>query len=153
MTSQDFGAYVEDPSPLQPRARADEPAGSAAGVDVKEVDQLRKLAQDKIVAETGKALDVIGEAAAALLADLYAAGLAHGITPDDWASVTALPGACWDVSRARARRQQTVVDKPFSERSWLTSPALGLGLHDEGFATPDPYRGPPTPQVRRGRSR
>lgn len=69
--------------------------------------RLRRLAKDKIVAETGKALDVIGEAAAAMLADLYAAG-----------SVTGLPGACWDVSRARARGQQTVVDKPFRERPW-----------------------------------
>ena len=82
-----------------------------SGVDMDEREVLRKLAEDKIVGESGKALDVIGEAAAALIADLYAAGLAHGITPDDWAWVTALPGACWDASRALARRQQTAVEE------------------------------------------
>ena len=41
-----------------------------------EAGDLRKLAQDKILAESGKALDATGEAAAALLADLYAVGLA-----------------------------------------------------------------------------
>ena len=74
-------------------------------------DELRKLAQDKIVAESGAALDRVGVAAAGLLADLYATGLAHGITPQDWAAVTALPRACWDASRAAGRRQLMAAER------------------------------------------
>lgn len=45
-------------------------------------DELHKLAQDKIRAESGAELDRVGEAAARLLADLYASGLAHGMDAD-----------------------------------------------------------------------
>lgn len=61
-------------------------------------EELRKLADDKIVNVRGAALDRVGVAAARLLADVYATGLAHGITPQDWAAVIALPRACWDAS-------------------------------------------------------
>ena len=44
-------------------------------------DELRKLAEDKLVVASGAALDRVGEAAARLLADLYATGLEHGIKP------------------------------------------------------------------------
>lgn len=107
---------------------------------------LRKLAQDKIVAETGKALDATGEAAAALLADLYAVGLVHGVTPQDWAWVTALPGACWDVSRELTARRQTVIDRSRREDPRVTS---GPGLRPESFRAAVP----PPSHVRRGPSR
>ena len=71
---------------------------------------LRQLAQDKIVAESGKALDATGEAAAALLADLYIVGLAHGVTPQYWAWVTDLPTACWDVTRDVAARRRMAIE-------------------------------------------
>jgi hypothetical protein len=38
-------------------------------------------------------------AAAALLADLYAAGVKHGISSLDWDAVTSLPDACLSVTR------------------------------------------------------
>lgn len=109
---------------------------------------LRKLAQDKIVAETSKALDATGEAAAALLADLYAVGLAHGVTPQDWAWVTTLPGACWDVSRElEARRRQAAMERSRREDPRITPPGAGL--------RPEPFRAaaPPPSHVRRGPSR
>ncbi len=74
-------------------------------------DELRKLAEDKIVAESGAALDRVSMTAARLLADLYATGLEHEITPQDWAAVTTLPGACWDVARALDRRQQLAAER------------------------------------------
>lgn len=42
--------------------------------------------------------------AVALLADLLTAGLRHGITPADWAAVTALPTSCLDACRQRQIR-------------------------------------------------
>ena len=74
-------------------------------------NELRKLAADKIAVEGGAALDRVGEAAARLLADLYATGLAHGVTPQDWAAITALPRACWDAACALDRRQQLAAER------------------------------------------
>lgn len=45
------------------------------------------------------------QAATALLADLYEAGERHGVDPDDWAAVTAMPSAALDVVRATDRRR------------------------------------------------
>ena len=129
---------------MGPSERRHRPATS--GDDGEESD-LRKLAQDKIVAESGRALDATGEAAAALLADLYIVGLAHGVTPQYWAWVTDLPTACWDVTRDVAARRRT---------------AMALGRTKEPqvpprgpVPLPQPFSGPaPQPlQVRRGPSR
>lgn len=80
-------------------------------VDMDQRDLLGKLAEDRIMADSGAALDSVGQAAARLLADLYTVGLEHGVTPQDWAAVTALPGACWDAARALARRQLLIQDR------------------------------------------
>lgn len=112
-----------------------------------EACHLRKLAQDKIVAESGKALDATGEAAAELLADLYAVGLAHGRTPEDWAWVTALPAACWDASRELAARRRRAVDLSRQQDRWVAPPRPGL-VPEAGMPAL-----PPRSQVRRGPSR
>ena len=112
-----------------------------------EDSDLRQLARDKIVAESGRALDATGEAAAALLADLYIVGLAHGVTPQYWAWVTDLPTACWDVTRDVAARRRTAI--ALGRTNDLQLPPRGPGL------LPQPNSGPaPQPhQVRRGPSR
>jgi hypothetical protein len=46
----------------------------------------------------------VKDAAVALLADLLTAGLRHGITPADWAAVSALPTSCLDACRQRQLR-------------------------------------------------
>lgn len=46
----------------------------------------------------------VREAAAALLAELFAVGLRHGITPADLAAVAALPTSCLDACRERQLR-------------------------------------------------
>lgn len=93
-------------------------------------DELRKLAEDKIVAASGAALDRVSAAAARLLADMYATGLAHRITPQDGAAVMPLPGACWDAARAADRRQQLAAERarsmsgrlPFGPGSAVAAP-------------------------------
>ena len=112
-----------------------------------EAGDLRKLARDKIVAEGGKALDATGEAAAALLAELSAVGLAHGVSPQDWAWVPALPAACWDASRELAARRRTAIDRSRQQEPWVTAPSPGLR------ADPERPAGPPPSPVRRGPSR
>lgn len=123
-------------------------------MDPREV--LRHLAEDKIVAASGMPLGVTGAAAARLLADVYAVGLTHGITPDDWAWVTALPDACWDASRALARLQQRVTDhvNGLNESPTVVPPAVAGRPWDQphpglrsSFAPQPPYTG------RRGPSR
>ncbi len=95
-------------------------------------DELRKLAEDKIVAESGAALDRVSMAAARLLADLYATGLEHGITPQDWAAVTALPGACWDVARAANRAQQLAAERARTMTGRAPfSPGSTVGMHHD----------------------
>ena len=108
---------------------------------------LHKLAQAKIVAETGRALDATGEAAAALLADLYIVALAHGVTPQYWAWVTDLPTACWDVTRDVAARRRTAIALGRAKDLQITPP--GRGLLPQPFSDPAPQ----PPQVRRGHSR
>jgi hypothetical protein len=51
-------------------------------------------------------LDAVGTDAADLLTELYAVGVARGISPEDWEAVTSLPLACLEASRAQARRQR-----------------------------------------------
>ena len=126
-----------------------------AEVDVDQRDELRKLADNKIVAESGEALDHVGEAAARLLADLYAIGLAHDVTPQDWAAVTALPGACWDAARALDRRQQMAAERMRIMTGRLPfDPASAVGTHHDA----DDVRGtrlhvvaPPVAPIRLGR--
>jgi len=112
-----------------------------------EESDLRKLAKDKIVAESGRALDATGEAAAALLADLYIVGLAHGVTPQYWAWVTDLTTACWDVTRDVAARRRTAIALSRTKDPQVPPPGPGL--------LPRPVSGlpPQPPQVRRGPSR
>jgi hypothetical protein len=82
------------------------------GVDVSDPGELQELAERKVLAASGRAeLGSAGRAAAALLTDLYRAGLRHGITPQDWAAVAALPTACWDATAAAIRAQQIARDR------------------------------------------
>ena len=99
-------------------------------------DELRKLAEEKIVAESGAALDRVSMTAARLLADLYATGLEHGITPQDWAAVTALPGACWDAARALGRRQQLAAERARTMTGRLPfTPGSAVGTHHDPAET------------------
>ena len=108
---------------------------------------LRNLAQDEIVAESGRALDATGEAAAALLADLYLVGLAHGVTPQYWAWVTELPSACWDMTRDVAARRRTAIALGRAQDPRLSPPALGPRSGPSPAVVQQPT------QVRRGPSR
>ena len=72
---------------------------------------LRQLAEDRIVATGGRRHGPEVRAAARLLADLYAVGLSHGITAQEWAWVTDLPDACWHASRDAACRRQRQVER------------------------------------------
>ena len=81
-------------------------------------------------------LDAVGTAAVDLLTELYAVGVAHGISPDDWEAVTSLPLACLDVTRAQARRQRPT-------RRWDAPMTLGQ---------PPAVAQTPTPTLRPGRS-
>lgn len=58
--------------------------------------------------------DEVEAAAAALLTGLLTAGLRHGITPTDWAAVTALPMSCLDACRQRRLRGAVVQGQVFS---------------------------------------
>jgi hypothetical protein len=57
---------------------------------------------------TGRQIPATVEATAArLLADLWAAGLRHGVQPTDWRAVSALPTACVDaLVLVEARRRE-----------------------------------------------
>ena len=112
-----------------------------------EDSDLRKLAQTEIAAQSGRALDASGEAAAALLADLYLVGFAHGVTPQYWAWATELPIACRDVTRDVAARRRTAIALGRAQDPRVSPPALGprSGLSPE--VAPQPT------QVRRGPSR
>lgn len=77
---------------------------------------LHKFAAAMIVAHTRVPLDAVGEAAAELLTELYAIGVAHGISWEDWDAVTSLPLTCLDVTRAQARRK-----RPTSKRAVRTA--------------------------------
>ena len=112
-----------------------------------EDSDLRKLAQDKIVAERGRALDATGEAAAALLADLYLVGLAHGVTPQYWAWATDLPSACWDVTRDVAARRRSAIALGRAKDPGVSPPGLAPR------SGPSPAVAPQPTQVRRGPSR
>jgi hypothetical protein len=49
---------------------------------------------------------VLEETAGDLLADLWAAGLRHGVTPEDWRQTTSLPTACLDALTLVERRHR-----------------------------------------------
>ncbi len=116
------------------------------------VEALRQLAEDKIVVASGMPLGVTGVAAARLLADVYAVGLAHGITPQHWAWVTALPDACWDVTREQAGRQQHARDRGqrLTESPTVVPPPVARMPWDQPHLAPGAR--PPSPG-RRGPSR
>ena len=68
-----------------------------------------------MIGEGGRVpLDAVGKAAVDLLTELYAVGVAYGISPEDWEAVTSLPLARLDVTRAQARRQRPSRDRPIS---------------------------------------
>ncbi len=71
-------------------------------------EALHKRAVVMIVAGGRVPLDAVTAAAVDLLTELYAVGVAHGISPEDWEAVTSLPLACLDVTRAQARRQRPI---------------------------------------------
>lgn len=67
--------------------------------------ELLAFARDKIDAcPTSARNDVAVREAAAVLADLFAVGLRHGVSPADWAGVAALPTSCLDACRERQVR-------------------------------------------------
>lgn len=98
--------------PIAPAEAKDEAADDRGRDKMTGRDVLRELAEQTIGACAGQALGAVGDAAADLLADLYATGLAHDLTPQDWAAVTALPAACWDATVALTRRGQRGNDNP-----------------------------------------
>ena len=128
--------------------------GREDGRDQGEV--LRQLAEDKIVAASGRSLRAEGVTAARLLADIYAVGLTHGITPQEWAWVTDLPDACWHASRDAACRQQRARDRaqsPTESPTVVPPPVPGMP-RDQTFLAPGRSLGTPPPSPgRRGRSR
>ena len=73
-------------------------------------EALHKRAVVMIVAGGRVPLDAVATAAVDLLTELYAIGVAHGISPEDWEAVTSLPLACLDVTRAQARRRQRPIN-------------------------------------------
>ncbi len=55
----------------------------------------------------------VREGPAVLLADLFAVGLRHGISPADWAAVAELPTSCLDACRERqVRRSRLAAPSP-----------------------------------------
>jgi hypothetical protein len=116
-----------------------------------EPSELRELAEGKILAASGlEELGPAGRAATVLLTDLYRAGLRHGITPQDWAAVAALPTACWDATVAAIRVQQVARDHA------VRSQTAQAGVPKDGVQAPEPFLpGPPRrPQPRHiGRGR
>ena len=131
-------------------------SGTGHGDDTDQGEILRQLAEDKIVASSGRPLCAEGVAAARLLADLYAVGLTHGITPQEWSWVTDLPDACWNASRdAAARRLPKNDAEPRSKDRPMVLPLpAARTLEDRPLQTPNrAYRPPSPPQGRTGRSR
>ena len=98
-------------------------------------EALHKLAVAMIVAGGRVPLDAVGSAAADLLTELYAVGVAYGVSPQDWAAVTSLPLACLDVTRAQACRQRPISHRalPVAERKAPLPPAVQPG---RGFDQP-----------------
>lgn len=93
-------------------------------------DGLLLIARDKIDACPTYARNhvEVREAAAALLADLFAVGLRHGITPADWAAAAALPTSCLDACRERQVRMSRLTDlSPQNPVSVETGPAQARG--------------------------
>jgi hypothetical protein len=95
-------------------------------------EELRRIAASKT---RGYGLELSPsqrEAAAALLADIYATGLRHGITPEDWAAVAGLDIECLDAIRWRDRvnRSRPRVERPFDHEPMrsLRSEQRGLEL-------------------------
>ena len=117
---------------------------------------LRQLAEDKIVALSGRSLRAEGVTAARLLADIYAVGLTHGITPQEWAWVTDLPDACWHASRDAACRQQRARDRAQSltEIPTVVPPPVPGMPWEQPYLAPGRSLGSPPPSPGRpGRSR
>ncbi len=72
--------------------------------------ELLAFARDKIDACPTSARNHVDvrEGAAVLLAELFAVGLRHAISPADWAGVAALPTSCLDACRERQVRRSRV---------------------------------------------
>lgn len=75
-------------------------------------EELRRIAASKVRGYGPELSPGQREAAVQLLADIYATGLRHGITPEDWAAVAGLDIECVDAIRFRDRAMSA---KP---RSW-----------------------------------
>jgi hypothetical protein len=70
-------------------------------------EELRRIAASKTRGYGLKLTPGQRDSAVALLADLYATGLRHGITPEDWAAVAGLDIECLDAIRWRDRATAT----------------------------------------------
>lgn len=86
---------------------------------------LRRIAASKLRGYGHELAPGQRDAAVALLADLYATGLRHGITPEDWAAVAGLDIECLDAirfrdrvrhSRSRAERPHDLTRSPSREQ-------------------------------------
>lgn len=78
-------------------------------------EDLRRIAASKLRGYGHELAPGQRDAAVALLADLYATGLRHGITPEDWAAVAGLDIECLDAIRFRDRvRHRSRAERPFS---------------------------------------
>ena len=138
-----------------PEGRAD-PSGTGREDDKDQGEVLRQLAEDKIASTSGRRLGPEGTAAARLLADIYAVGLIHGISPQEWAWVTDLPDACWHASRDAACRQQRARDRAQSltEIPKVVPPQVPGMPWDQPYLAPGRSLGSPPPSPGRpGRSR
>ena len=131
-------------------------SGAGHGDDLDQGEVLRQLAEAKIVAASGRPLRAEGVTAARLLADLYAVGLTHGVTPQEWAWVTDLPDACWNASRdAAARRRPKNDAEPRSKDRPMVLPLPAVRtLEDRPLQAPGrSFRPPSPPHGRSGRGR
>ena len=116
-----------------------------------EPSEMQELAEGKIQAASGlRELGPAGRAAALLLTDLYRAGLRHGISPQDWVAMAALPTACWDATVATARAQQVARDHAVALQADLTVVPKDPKQAPEPFL-PGPPRRPQPRHLGRGR--
>ena len=97
-------------------------------------EELRRIATSKT---RGYGLELSPsqrEAAAALLTDLYATGLRHGITPEDWAAVAGLDIECLDAIRWRDRATATR-STPWGNQRSTPEPRSRAGTEQRRNAT------------------
>jgi hypothetical protein len=96
-------------------------------------EDLRRIAASKIQGYGRELSPEQREAAVALLADLYATGLRHGVTPEDWAAVAGLDIESLDAIRWRDRVNRS---RPKAERPFDHEPTQSLRSEQRGRELP-----------------